>query len=265
MFRIKDGKIKVFAKYVELRPGTHTVKVDKNTGSISYETGDDVVRYTFDENTGDIAIESLLGPVGYSSGEPPTKARSWMNGRMLSSGPLYKDPTGAGGSNISVYLEGFAFDFDYNGVAHVVSATKPFRWTGGRVCFDDMFGSGGFGNSQAQYTAIPAAGSCGRSFIDTYDNGLGQVADIAGIYGGGTSGLMKAASKNVFEYYGNSVSIVFSYRSFRKYLSWARGLTGIFECSLGPIGTSSGDIEPDGSFPDTFDAGFKFSMFNLRQ
>jgi len=71
--------------------------------------------------------------------------------------------------------------------------------TGGRVCFDDMFGSGGFGNSQAQYTAIPAAGSCGRSFIDTYDNGLGQVADIAGIYGGGTSGLMKAASKNVFE------------------------------------------------------------------
>ncbi len=263
MFRIRDGKIKVFAKYVELRPGTHTVKVDKETGSVSYETGDDVVTYTFDEDTGEISITSLLGSMG--AGKPPTKARSWMNDRLLSRGPLYEGRLGVGGSEIAVYLEGFAFDFDYNGIAHIVTAIKPFRWTGGRVCFDDMFGSGGYGSNQGRYTAIPAAGSCGQALTNTYDSGLGTVADIAGMYGGHTSGLNMAASANAMEFYGNSVSIVFSYRSFRKYLSWARGLTGIFECSIGPIGTSSGGVEPDGSFPDAFDAGFKFSMFNLRQ
>ena len=256
MFRIRDGKIKVFSKYVQMIPGAHTLSVDTETGSVSHGEGSPVVEYTFDEETGNVSINSLLSSVGGAM-KAPTKARSWMNGRKLSSGPLYE------GSEINVYLEGFAFDFNYTGVAHAVLATKPFRWTGGRVCFDDMFGGGG--SNQGKYTAIPASGSCGQALIDTYDSGVGTIADIAGIYGGGTSGLQTASQRNAMEYYGNAVSIVMSYRSFRKYVSWARGLSGIFESSLGPIGASGGSVEPDGSFPSVFDAGFKFSMFNLKQ
>lgn len=265
MFRIRDGKIKVFAKYVAMKEGTHTIYVDTESGSASYDSnsGSPVVTYTLTTD-GEVSITSLLGDVG-GGGKAPTKARSWMNGRKLSSGPLYEEPLGAGGPEINVYLEGFAFDFDYNGIAHAVVATKPFRWTGGRVCFTDMLGNGGFGSNQGKYTAIPAAGSCGQTFIQDYESGIGQIADIASIYGGGGGGLMNAAGRGAIEFYGNSVSIVFSYRSFRKYVSWARGLTGIFTSSIGPIGASGGNVEPDGSFPDVFSSGFKFSMFNLKQ
>lgn len=263
MFRVKDGKLKVFSKYTALRNGTHTVYVDAATGSVSYSGEKAVVSYTFDELSGELDIQSHLEDMG--GGSAPTKARSWMNGRKISSGPLYGESLGVGGREINVYLEGFAFDFDYNGVAHAVAATKPFRWTGGRVCFQDMLGNGGGLGTQGKYTAIPAAGSCGQAFIQDYETGVGQIADIASIYGGGAGGLLSAAGAGAMEFYGNSVSVVFSYRSFRKYLSWARGLTGIFECSLGAIGASSGSVEPDGAFPDVFDGGFRFSMFNLRQ
>lgn len=256
MFRIRDGKIKVFAEYVQMIPGVHTLSVDIKTGSISHGEGSKVVTYDFDETTGKVSITSHLGPMG-GTVKAPTKARSWMNGRKLSSGPLYEGP------DINVYLEGFAFDFNYTGVAHAVLATKPFIWTGGRVCFSSMFAMSF--SQQGKYTALPASGSCGQALINTYETGTGQIADIAGFYGGHTSGLQVAAQADVMEFYGNAVSIVMSYRSFRKYVSWARGLSGIFECSLGPIGASGGSVEPDGSFPDVFDAGFKFSMFNLKQ
>ena len=262
MFRIRDGKIKVFAKYVQMIPGTHTIGVDQESGSAAHDSGTPVVRYTYDQETGNVSITSLLSDMG-GGGKAPTKARSWMNGRKLSAGPLYGGSLGVGGKEINVYAEGFGFDFDYNGIAHSVLATKPFKWTGGRVCFDDMFSGGG--TNQGKYTAIPAAGKCGRALIDEYDSGLGTIRDLAGMYGGGGSGLMSAAQNNAMEFYGNSVSIVFSYRTFRKYISWARGLSGIFESSIGPIGSSKGSVEPDGSFPNVFDAGFKFSMFNLRQ
>lgn len=267
MFKIKDGKIQVFSKFIQMLPGTHTVKVDKETGSLSYSgNGDDVVTYTLDEDTGKITITPVIG-TGYSAPfKAPTKARSWMNGRKISSGPLYGDNNlGVGGKEINVYLEGFAFDFNYVSVASVATAVKPFRWTGGRVCFDNAFGAGGYGNNQGKYTALPAAMSCGRSFINEYETGQGQIRDIANIYGAPTSGVLHSAQMDMIEFYGNSVSIVFSYRSFRKYLSFAHALTGIFESSIGTIGASGGSVEPDGSFPQVFDASFKFSMFNLKQ
>lgn len=259
MFRIKDGKIKVFAKYVPLIDGTHTIKVDKDTGSISYNSGESVVRYTFDSQTGRIEIESLLGSMGDDFKEP-TRGRSWDNGRKISAGPLYETS-----NEISAFMEGFVFDFDYNGVASTAVAMKPFRWVGGRVCFNDAYGNGGYGSNQGKYTAVPSSGSCGTAWTDRYDSGVGQVEDVLAGYGGGAGGFMNSQTDNTMEYYANSTSIVFAYRSFRKYLSWARGLSGVFESSIGPIGASKGEVEPDGSFPDTFDAGFKFSMFNLKQ
>lgn len=244
-----------------MQEGTHTIYIDKDTGTVSTNGGDQVVTYTFSAN-GNISITSHLSDLGLPFKEP-TRARSWMNGRKLSSGPLY-GTTLSNDGEINVYAEGFAFDFNYTAVAHMATAMKPFRWAGGRVCFDDMFSAGGGGN-QAQYTAVPSSMSCGTALQDTYDTGEGAVRDIASLYGGPTSGFQAAAQKNAMEFYGNSTSIVFSYRSFRKYLSFARGVSGLFECSLGPIGGNDASVEPEGSFPDVFDSGFKFSMFNLSQ
>ena len=262
MFRIKDGKIKIFSKYVQMMPGTHTIGIDVDTGTISHTGGSPVVEYTLDEGTGRISITSMLGPMGVPFKEP-TRARSWMNNRMISSGPLYEGRLGAGGKEISVFMEGFAFSYNYTSIAHTAMAIKPFRWAGGRVCFDDMFSGGG--TSQGKYTALPSSFSCGRALIDEYDSGVGTMRDIASIYGGGSGGLMHAAQRNAMEFYGNSTSIVFSYRSFRKYLSFARGMSGLFECSLGAIGGNGASVEPDGNIPNVFDGGFKFSMFNLTQ
>ncbi len=253
MFKIRDGKIKVFTKYVQMLPGTHTILVDAETGAISYNSGEPVVEYTYNEDTGHVAIESKLSGIGEDY-KAPTRGRSWMNNRKLSSGPLYES------HDINVFFEGLGLDFNYNGIAFTGVAIKSFIWTGGRVCFDDMFSSGA--TNQHRYTAIPAAGSCGTALTGMYDTGEGQIRDIMSF---GGSGLLHAAAFNGYEWYGNAVSIVFSYRSFRKYLSFARGLNGVFESSLGPMGASKGDVEPDGSFPNTFDAGFKFSMFNLKQ
>lgn len=261
MYKIKGGKLKVFSKYISMLNGTHSVYVNKEAGSISHndQDGDLVVTYTHDEITGRVTIDSSsLTELGLPF-NPPTRARSWMNGRKISSGPLYGSD-----KDITVYLEGFAFDFDYNTIVCSAMAIKPFRWTGGRVCFDDMF-SGGSTN-QGRYTAIPGSGSCGQALIDTYDSGLGQVGDIATLYGAsGVSGATQAEQQNAIEYYGNDVSVVFSYRSFKKYISFARGMSGIFTCSLGEIGGRGANLEPDGVIPDPTGKSFEFSMFNLKQ
>ena len=257
MFRVKGNKIKIFAKYVALQNGTHTIRVDKET-SIVYtdgNTGEPVCQYTYDSSNGRLTVNSLLSDLNLPY-EAPTHARSWMNGRKISSGPIYE------GHDINVYLEGFAFDFDYNSIACTAMAIKPFRWAGGRVCFDDMYSSG---NTKPRYTALPASGACGSSMQDTYGSGLGTVADVASMYGAPTSGSLMASQQNAIQWYGNATSIVFSYRSFRKYLSFARGMGGIFECSIGAIGGNSANIEPDGVIPDPTNKSFEFSMFNLKQ
>lgn len=259
MYKVKGGKLKVFSKYVTIKDGTHSIYVDKDTGEVSHSSshGEKVVTYTNDISTGRLIIESHLDDMGLPF-DPPTRARSWMNGRKVSSGPLYDSI-----KEVNVYLEGFAFDFDYNSVVCSAMALKPYRWAGGRVCFDDMYSAGQ--NTNTQYTAIPGSGSCGQALTETYDSGMGTMGDIAGVYGAPTSGIQMAAQKNAMEWYGNATSIVFSYRSFRKYLSFARGLTGIFECSIGSIGGKSGNIEPDGVIPDPSNKSFEFSMFNLKQ
>ena len=263
MFRIRDGKIKIFSKYVQMVYGTHTIYIDKDSGAISFVSGDPVVRYTLDEATGHLSIESLLSDLGLPY-DAPTKARSWMNGRKLSAGPLYGSDI-SNTNEISVFAEGFAFDFNYTSIAHTVTAVKPFKWAGGRVCFDDMYSPGGSG--QGVYTATPSSGSCGMALTDMYSSGEGSIRDIVALYGGGIGGggYTAASFTNTMEFYANSTSVVFSYRSFRKYMSFARGVSGLFECSLGAIGGNDASVEPDGVIPDVFDSGFKFSMFSLSQ
>lgn len=260
MFKIRGGKLKVFSKYIIMKNGTHSLYVNKDNGSVSHEpsSGDKVATYTFDEVSGHTQIESHVPDLGlpYTT---PTRARSWMNGRKISAGPLYEK-----GKDITVYLEGFAFDFNYTSVICTATALKPFRWAGGRVCFDSMYTMGGA--NQGKYTALPASGRCGGALEDTYSSGSGQVGDIASMYGAsGVSGFQQASQKDALQFYGNATSIVFSYRSFRKYISFARGLSGIFECSIGKIGGKAGDLEPDGDIPDSTGKSFQFSMFNLKQ
>lgn len=260
MFKVKGGKIKVFSKYISMEYGSHTLYVDKETGNISSSDGDGldaVVTYTLDEVTGAVTIESHLEDMNLEF-KAPTRARSWMNGRKISSGPLYE-----AGKDINVYLEGFAFDFDYNSVVCTGLAIKPFRWAGGRVCFDDMYSTGS--NTGADYTALPASMSCGTALTDTYDSGVGTIADIASVYGAPTSGGDIAQQQNAMEWYGNATSIVFSYRSFKTYMSFVRGMSGIFTCSLGAIGGTNANVEPDGDIGAFTKKGFGLSMFGLKQ
>lgn len=260
MYKVRGGKMKVFSKYITLLDGTNSIYVNKDTGTVSHsqDTGSKVVTYVYSTSTGHLSIDSHLTGVAPGGEKAPTKARSWMNGRKLSSGPLYE------GEDINVYLEGFAFDFDYNAIVCTGLAIKPFRWAGGRVCFTTMYG--GSDPGAGKYTALPSSGSCGNALADTYDSGLGQVGDIASMYGANnTSGFQQAAQADSMQYYANATSIVFSYRSFKKYMSFARGLSGIFECSLGTIGGSKGGVEPEGEISDPTGKSFQFSMFNLKQ
>ena len=261
MFKVKGGKLKVFSKFITMQDGTHTLYVNKDTGTVSHSSdqGDEVVTYTYSSSTGNLSIVSHLTDMNLPF-TTPTRARSWMNGRKISSGPLY-----GAGKDITVYLEGFAFDFDYNSVVCTAMAIKPFRWAGGRVCFESMY-TPGSSAAQGQYTALPGSGSCGNALGDVYDSGLGTVGDIATMYGAtGVSGFQQASQRDAQQFYGNATSIVFSYRSFRKYVSFARGLGGIFECSLGSIGGSEASVEPDGDILDPSGKSFQFSMFNLKQ
>ena len=260
MFKVKGGKIKVFSKFISPLNGSHSIYVNVESGAVSHNADDGgiVASYTFNETTGKLVIESELEDMSLPF-KTPTRARSWQNGRKISSGPLFE-----AGKDINVYLEGFAFDFDYNSVVCTSTELKPFRWAGGRVCFDSMYSGGS--TAQGQYTALPASGSCGNALSDTYDSGLGAVGDIATTYGAhGTSGFQQASQRDAMQFYGNATSVVFSYRSFKKYMSFARGLNGIFECSLGPIGSKEASVEPDGVIPDPSGKSFQFSMFNLRQ
>jgi hypothetical protein len=261
MYKIKGGKLKVFSKYVTMKDGEHSLYVNKETGVVSHspDQGDIVVTYTYSVETGHLSIDSHLTDMNlpYST---PTRARSWMNGRKISSGPLYE-----ANKDINVYLEGFAFDFDYNAMVCTAMALKPFRWAGGRVCFESMYSTSGSA-SQAQYTALPASGSCGNALADVYGSGAGGVGDIATMYGAsGVSGQQQAQQQDAVQFYGNATSVVFSYRSFRKYISFARGLSGIFECSIGQIGGHEASVEPEGDIPDPSGKSFQFSMFNLKQ
>lgn len=260
MFKVKGGKIKVFSKFIGMEYGTHTLYVDKETGNISTAAADGldrVVTYSLNEATGAVTIQSHLEDLNLDF-KAPTRARSWQNGRKISSGPVYQAH-----KDINVYLEGFAFDFDYNSVVCTGLGIKPFRWSGGRVCFDDMHSVGQ--HTGADYTALPSSMSCGKALTDTYESGLGIVADIASVYGARTSGLQIAQQKNAMEWYGNATSIVFSYRSFKTYMSFARGMTGIFTCSLGAIGGTNANIEPDGDMGAFMSSGFGLSMFGLKQ
>lgn len=269
MYKIKDRKIKVFQNYFAMREGTYTIKVNTETGALTDDPnadGDDikdVVTYTLDED-GKISITNLLPDVT-EEGEAPTKARSWMNGRMISSGPLYAKPDGVGGGMISVFLEGFAFDFTYTAVVSSAMAIKPFKWVGGRVCTQDAFGNGDQSASNGRWTAIPASGSCGMAYINENNSGEGALRDVANFYGANTNSVLGAASRNQMEYYGNATSIVFSYRSFRKYVNFARGMSGLFHTGIGPIGGTGAQVEPEGNYSDPKSKKFTFSMFNLKQ
>jgi hypothetical protein len=261
MYKVKGGKLKVFSKYITMLDGVHTLYINKASGMISHDElqGDPVVTYTYNTNTGQLSIDSHLTHLNlpYSA---PTRARSWMNGRKISAGPLFE-----ANKDINVYLEGFAFDFDYNAMVCTATALKPFRWAGGRVCFESMYNIGGSA-TQSQYTALPASGTCGNALADVYGSGAGGLGDVATMYGAsGVSGQQQAQQQDAVQFYGNATSVVFSYRSFRKYVSFARGLSGIFECSIGKIGGHEASVEPEGDIPDPSGKSFQFSMFNLKQ
>jgi len=264
MYKVRGGKLKVFSKYVELFPGEHTIYMDMDTGSVSYTGGDGytaIVRYSLDETTGNLKI--LEDYVSHMDEEtvPPTSAINWMNGRLVSKGPLSDGDHNV--ADVYVALDGFAFDFNYTAIAHAAQALKPLKWTGGRVCFSHGVYSPG--DTNPSYTAYPGAGSCGRGFSNVYDNGVGEMADMAGMMGGPTSGFWFGARGSDMEYLYNNWSIVFTYRTFRKYVSFAKGMSGVFSCSLGVFGGKEADIEPDGDIGNIRLKSFTFSMYNLKQ
>jgi hypothetical protein len=265
MYKIKGGKLKIFSKYIEIQPGQHTVYVDMDSGSVSY-TGEDgyvpVVEYRLDEFDGTFEIvNDYVGELGEQGVRPPTEGLTWMDGRLISKGPLSDGNTNI--ADVNVALDGFAFAFNYTSIAHTAQALKPYRWTGGRVCSSHgMFDPGA---SNTSYTAMPGAGSCGRGFADTYGSGVGQMADTAALLGAPISGANSAARASDWEYVGNNFSIVFSYRTFRKYVSFAKGMAGVFECSLGPFGGKESDAEPDGDVGNIRLKSFQMSMYNLSQ
>ncbi len=265
MFRIQDGKMCIFGRYVSIENGAHTMSIDTSTGSIYTDSteGTPVVLYTLDELTGHVSIESLMPPMTRKEGVRPVRSMNIDGGSVLSVAPLFDEPAGAGTAIVSVNLEGFLFSFNYYAMANIAMGIIPFLWTGGRVCFSSSFDGGS--NTSGKYTALPASMSCGSSFSNSQSSGVGKMQDIAGMYGGVPSGTLGTAGADAMEFYGNSVSIVFSYRSHRKFLFFASNVNGLFTSPLGDIGGSADSVSPGGAIPDVGNVEFEYSMFNLRQ
>ena len=259
MFRVSDGKIHVYGRWIPMETGSHTITINPETGAIVNDgDGTPACSYTLDPNTGHVKITSLLSKSG-QSGKKPLNGLSARFERKISAGVLYEDPLGVGQDKIG-YAEGFVFSFNYYSLAHVASAWKPYRWAGGRVCYSSMFTPGAQAG-QGKYTAIPSSMSCGMAGWDYY-------SDFAPVYGVamGGFGFLNAAQRDAIEFYGNSTSITFAYRTHRKYLFFASNVYGLFEGSLGPIaGGASGFPPKGGTIPDPSSTSFKYSMFSLRQ
>ena len=266
MFKIIGGKINVLGRWVGTVAGTHTIRI-QDDGTITTDTpgGKDVVAYTL-RNDGHITIDNLIPPPqGIPSAlKRPVDGLDWRGLVVLSRGPLYSDNAshGAGGRVKTVLAEGFLFTFNYYAMANVVMAKKQYSWTGGRVCFSSFLSPGGAAMSSmfGGFTAIPAAMSCGTAGANSM---LNEGAIMPPSMGGFS--FMNAMQKDAIEYYGNSTSIVFSYRSHRKYMFFTSNVDGLFETGLGSIAGSADNVRPNGPLPDPGDVSFRFSMFSLRQ
>ncbi len=253
MFRVMGGKIHIFGRWVALHSGSHTISMNKDNGSTYTDSsvGTPVVSYNMNSD-GHITINSLMTNSG-KTGELPVKSLDWRGNSIVSRGPLFgSTPDGLGGDLITVYLEGFAFSFNYHAIVNVVSALKPFTWAGGRVCTSSMWA-----NAESfelgLYTAIPSAISCG-----TDGNDAGGLVDAMNPFG-------DSVFHDVFETLANRTSIVYSYRTHRKYTFFASNASGLFSSPIGSIGGSASGYPGSGSIPDIRGVEFSFSMFSLRQ
>ncbi len=252
MFRIMGGKIHVFGRWVSIHSGSHTISINKENGSTYTDSsvGTPVVSYNLNSD-GHVTITSLMENSG-KSGELPVKSLDWRGNSIISRGPLFGEtPDGLGGQVITVYLEGFAFSFNYHAIVNVVSALKPFTWAGGRVCSASMWSPGDM--DAGLWTAIPSAISCG-----TDGNEAGGPLNALTLGG-------NAVIEDVFERVANRTSIVYSYRTHRKYTFFASNASGLFESPIGSIGGSASGFPGSGPIPDIRGVEFSFSMFSLRQ
>ncbi len=257
MFRIMDNKIHVYGRWIGIQSGSHTITIDTETGALSNDgEGTPVCSYETSPS-GHVRITSLIPKRSAGSGRVVKGLRVMGFQRLLGRAPLYEDPLGVGDA-IETYVEGFLFSFNYYATAYITMAIKPFMWVGGRVCFKSFFTPGG-ADTGVGYTAIPSSMSCGQNGASTLDS-------QAPFNGLGINAFANAMSADAFEFYGNSTSLAFSYRSFRKYMFFASNVYGMYETPLGPIGGNDGGFPPSGgSIPDPNSVNFKFSMYSLRQ
>ncbi len=239
MFKINDGRINIFGRNVEIYEGTHEVSINTEDGAIYTDSsaGDPVVGYTL-ESDGHIVISSrLVNPE--KIGKQPVKALDMFGESIVSKGPFYDSLDVA-----TVYLEGFLMSFNYYAMANIVSAITPYIWAGGRVCNSSFFTPGAINPA---YTAMPSSGRCGSAGAGGFDYFSSPVHD------------------SMRDFVGNATSIVFSYRTHRKYIFFASNVDGLFGSPLGSIGGSADSSPPNGSVPDPKDVSFRFSMHSLRQ
>lgn len=262
MFKILDGKVNVFGRWVQLEPGSNTIYINKETGTVGHSStlnGTPVCSYEFDLSTGEVMIESLLPKTG-ASGSKPVKGLATRFERKVFAGIFYDDPYGVG-DFIDGYLEGFAFSFNYYALAHVALALKPFTFTGGRVCYESMNTPELRGLIGHRYTAIPTSGSCGAAGTGYYADTAGNNMLISDLRNKGMAGAM-----DLVEFMGNRTSTIFAFRTHRKYLFFVSNVYGLFKSSIGPINGRPPGFNPSGgSIPDPKKVSFQFSMFNIRQ
>jgi hypothetical protein len=258
MFRILDGKINIFGKWVAMQPGSHRISID-NGSIVTDGNGADVCIYTLGSD-GSVAIESKLDKESFS-GEKPINGLATRFERIVGRAPLYQEPLGVG-PDLTTVIEGFLFSFNYYALANIVIALKPFMWTGGRVCFKSMFTPTGEGAVVHQYTAIPAAGSCGTKGWDLYSERTGIIGVNPFLQ---SFGFLAAVQRDAIEFYGNSVSVAFSYRTHRKYLFFASNVYGMYSSPVGYVSGADGGYPAGGPIPDPGNKSFQFSMFSLRQ
>ncbi len=258
MFRVVDGKIHVYGRWIQMIEGEHSITVNSDTGAIVTDgNGPSVCSYTL-SGDGKISISSSLPSSG---GDQIIKGLETMFQRKISSGPLYEDPYGDG-PTMAVTLEGFIFSFNYYAIAYLVSASRPFLWTGGRVCHKTFFTEEGAAtglNADSLYTALPSAMSCGTAGTDTMLR-EGSVMPPSM----GNTAFLNAMASDSLQFLINSTSIVFSYRTHRKYLFFASNVYGLFDTPFGPIGGGDGGM-PSGGAINPSPKSFRYSMFSLRQ
>jgi hypothetical protein len=260
MFRILDNKIHVYGKWVPMLPGAHKITSDPETGAIVTDgTGTELCSYTLGDD-GKASITSSL-PAGVD-GRRAIRGLSAIFQRKVHAGPLYGGTYG-GGPVLQGVMEGFLFTFNYYATAYISSAMRPYLWTGGRVCFKSFFtpdGAAPTSDGSNLYTALPSAMSCGNAGVDTMlTEGAVMPPSMANY------GFMGAMQNDSLQWLYNSTSIVFSYRTHRKYMFFASNIYGLFETSFGPIAGGDGGFPSGGSIPDPSSTSFRFSSFSLRQ